>query len=200
MVSVSNNKKCVSLSNQKCMTEPTFINLHPFAINLGRCVGSCNTLNDLPNKVCIPSKTGDLNLSVFNTITGINESSVLTKHISCECICKFDGRKCNSDQKLKSNKCQCEWEKHHIHEKGYIWTPATCSCENSKYLASIIDDLVINCDKVIDAAAKSCNKETKSVTTNLNEKNAICKTKNFDILLAFLFMIIALLIAVSIYC
>ena len=101
---------------------------------------------------------------------------------------------------MKSNKCQCEWEKHHIHEKGYICTPATCSCENSKYLASIIDDLVINCDKVIDAAAKSCNKETKSVTTNLNEKNAICKTKNFDILLAFLFMIIALLIAVSIYC
>ena len=108
MVSVFNNKKCVSLSNRKCMTEPTFINLHPFAINFGRCVGSCNTLNDLPNKVCVPSKTGDLNLSVFNTITGINESSVLTKHISCECICKFDGRKCNSDQKLKSNKCQCE--------------------------------------------------------------------------------------------
>ena len=73
MVSVFNNKKCVSLSNRKCMTEPTFINLHPFAINLGRCVGSCNTLNDLPNKVCVPSKTEDLNLWVFNMITGINE-------------------------------------------------------------------------------------------------------------------------------
>ena len=32
-------------------------------------------------------------------ITGINESRTLTKHISCECKCKFDGRKCNSNQK-----------------------------------------------------------------------------------------------------
>ena len=42
------------LSNQKCMIQPTFINLHPneysqefhyypFAVKLDRCVGSCNT-------------------------------------------------------------------------------------------------------------------------------------------------------------
>ena len=33
-----------------------------------------NTLNDLSNKVCIPNKIEDLNLSVFNMITGMNES------------------------------------------------------------------------------------------------------------------------------
>ena len=27
-VSASNHTKCVSLNNQKCMTQPTFINLH----------------------------------------------------------------------------------------------------------------------------------------------------------------------------
>ena len=47
---------------------------------------------------CVPSKTENLNLSVFNMITGINESKALTKHMSCECKCKFDGKKCNSDQ------------------------------------------------------------------------------------------------------
>ena len=84
IVNASNNTKCVSLSNQKCMTQPTLINLHPyeysqelhyypFAIKLDRCVGSCNTLNDLSNKVCIPNKTEDLNLSVFNMINRINE-------------------------------------------------------------------------------------------------------------------------------
>ena len=31
-------------------------------------------------------------------ITGINESKALTKHRSCKCKCRFDGRKCNSDQ------------------------------------------------------------------------------------------------------
>ena len=99
----------MSLSNQKRMTQPTLINLHPneysqkfqfytFAVKLDRCVGSCNTLNDLSNKVCVPNKTEDLNLSVFDIITEINESKALKKHISCECKCRFDGRKCNSDQ------------------------------------------------------------------------------------------------------
>ena len=41
-------------------------------------MGSCNTLNDLFNKVCVPHKTEDLNLSVINIITGINESKMLT--------------------------------------------------------------------------------------------------------------------------
>ena len=66
----SNHTKCVSLSNQKFMTQPTPINLYPnkysqelhyypFAVKLDRCVGICNTLNDLPNKVCLPNKTQD---------------------------------------------------------------------------------------------------------------------------------------------
>ena len=61
LVNASNHTKCVSFSNQKCMTQPSFINLHtneysqelcyyPFAVNLRRCVRSCNTINDLPNK------------------------------------------------------------------------------------------------------------------------------------------------------
>ena len=63
----SNHAKCVSLSNQKCMIQPILINLHPneynqeihyypFVVNLDRCVESCNTLNDLSNKVCVPNK------------------------------------------------------------------------------------------------------------------------------------------------
>ena len=43
------------------------------------------------NKVCVPNKREDLNLTVFNMITGKNESKTLTKHISCKCKCKFDG-------------------------------------------------------------------------------------------------------------
>ena len=61
IVNGSNHTKCVSLSNQKCMTEPTLINLHPneysqefhyylFAVKLDRCLAGCNTLNDLSNK------------------------------------------------------------------------------------------------------------------------------------------------------
>ena len=96
IVNATNHTKCISLSNQKCMTQPTLINLHPneysqkfhyypFAVKLDRCVGSCNALNDFFNKICIPNKTEHLNLSVLNKITEINESKTLTKHISCKC-------------------------------------------------------------------------------------------------------------------
>ena len=66
--------------------------------NLDGCLGSCDTLNDLSNKVWVPNKTEDLNLSVFNMITVISESTTLTKHTSCKCKFRFDGRKCNSDE------------------------------------------------------------------------------------------------------
>ena len=47
---------------------------------------------------------------------------------------------------------------------------------------------------------KLLKKKAKAVTTNFNEKNVVCKKKNLYILLAFLLITIALLIAVSIYC
>ena len=78
--------------------QPNLINLHPneysqefycfqFAVKLDiRCVGSCNTLNDLPNKarrtkLFFPNKTEGLNLTVFNIIAGVNETKTLKKHI-----------------------------------------------------------------------------------------------------------------------
>ena len=58
----------MSLSNKKCKLPPTLINLHPneysqelhyypFAIKLDKYVGSCTTLNDLPNTVCASNDT-----------------------------------------------------------------------------------------------------------------------------------------------
>ena len=45
---------------------------YPFLVKLDRCAGSFNNINDLSNKVCVPNKTENLNLSVFNMITGKN--------------------------------------------------------------------------------------------------------------------------------
>ena len=163
-----NHTKCISRSNQKCNIEPNLINLHPneysqefhyypFAVKLDRCVRSCNTLNDLSNKVYVPNKTEDLNLSVFNMITGINELKTLTKHISCECKCKFDGTKCNSNQCWNNDKCRCVCKKHSPCEKDYVWNPATCNCENGKYLASIMDGII--CDEMLDVEEINVNKK-----------------------------------------
>ena len=111
--------------------------------------------------------------------------------VSCECKCRFHGRKWNTDQCLDNNKCVCECKKRHVHEKYYSWNPATCSWENGKYLASIIDNSKVMCDEVVE----SYNEEK-----NFNEKKATCETQNFYILLAFLSITKSLLIAVSICC
>ena len=129
-------------------------------------------------------------------ITGTNESKTLTRYISCECKCRFDGRKCNSDQWWNNDKCRCECKKVHVFEKDYIWNPPTCNCENGKYLASIMDDSVITCNEVI----KSYDEEIKTIPTSFNERNITCKTQSFYILFTFLLITSTLLIAVSIFC
>ena len=88
LLNASNHTKCIPLSNQKCEIHHTFINLHPdqyrqefhyyaFTVKLDKCVGSCNTVNDLSNKVCVPNKMEDLNLGMFNIMIGINELKTL---------------------------------------------------------------------------------------------------------------------------
>ena len=192
MLLCHNHTKCISLNNQKCLTQPTLISLHsneysqefhyyPSAVKLDRCVWSWKTLNDLSNKVCLQNKTEDLNLSVLNKITGISELKTLTKFISCKCKCAFDGRKCNSDQWWNNDKYQCECKQHHRCEKD-VFNPATYNYENGKYLVNVMDDSAIICDEIIDEDADANSNDE----TNFNENKSTCKPQNFYILPAFL--------------
>ena len=64
-----------------------------------------------------------------------------------------------------------------------------------KRFSSIMDDSTITCDEVI----KSYNEEIKTIPANFNEKKVTFKTQSIYVLLAFLLITAALLIAVSIY-
>ena len=71
-------------------------------------------------------------------------------------------------------------------QKNYIWNPATYSCENGKYVASIIDDSVVICDETIE--------ETKTVWSKRKSIKPVitkCTSTNFYILLALLLITIA---------
>ena len=102
IVSASNHTKCVSLSNQKFMTQPALINpnelpelcYYLFVVNLDRCAGSWNTLDGLSSRVCVQNETENLNVHVLNMITEIKEAKSLTL-----IECKFDSKKCNSNHK-----------------------------------------------------------------------------------------------------
>ena len=92
-----------------------------FVVNLDMYVGSCNTINNLSNKVDVSNKTEDLNLRTSNMITWINELKNIKKHISFECKHKLDGRKYKSNQKGNNNKCWCECKTFQINEKKKLY-------------------------------------------------------------------------------
>ena len=94
-------------------------------------------------------------------------------YILCKCKCKFDGKKCNSDEWWNNNKYWCECKKRHVCEKDYIWNPAACRGENESYLAWIMADSVITSDEIFE--------EAKTATTIFYEKNAIYKKKQNSI-------------------
>ena len=107
--------KCMSLYNKPCMTTPTLIDLNlvefnyfPSMISLEKSNESCNAVGDKSTKVYVASETKDTNIKEFNMITRINEAKTFTKHISCDCKCKFNNTTCNWSQKRNNNKYQCD--------------------------------------------------------------------------------------------
>ena len=52
---------------------------NPFTINLHRCGGSFNALDDLSNRICVPSKIKDVNLKVYNYYNKINLIRTISK-------------------------------------------------------------------------------------------------------------------------
>ena len=77
---------CV-INSEPCMIRPFLIDLnpielkyHPFMINLDKCSGSCNSVDDLYTKICVPTKRKDVNVKVFNMITNTHEAKALAKH------------------------------------------------------------------------------------------------------------------------
>ena len=67
---------------------------YPFIVSLYWLDESYNTLDGLSSRICVPDKTIDVNLNVFNMATGTNKSKALIKHILCNCKGEFDSRKC----------------------------------------------------------------------------------------------------------
>ena len=115
---------------------PAKLKYYPVIIGLDRCNGSCNSNCDLSLKICIRSKTKDVNVKVFNTITNRNKAKILVKSILWDCECKFNSTTWNSNQKWNNETCQCKCKKNTC-KKGYRWNPSTCTCEND---SSVVDD------------------------------------------------------------
>ena len=133
-------------------------------------------------------------------------NQAINKHVTCECKCKFDWITCKSNLKWNNDKCrsECKNPKEHVCKKDYALYPAICTWVNHKYSGSIIDSSLIICDKVIE--------ETKTVPKKVPQQELFWKSTStksipanststdFYILSTLLFITIAVLITVSIYC
>ena len=155
---VSDHTKCISSNKESRLARTTLIDLNSnelhyfqFLISLDRYSGSSNTVDGFSSSFCVTNKTEDVNLNAFNMIK-INEPKQLKNHISSDCKCEFDGRKCNSNQKWNEGLCWCECKnsiKYYACKKDWnvwkknVWDPTTYACEITKHLKSITDDLVM---------------------------------------------------------
>ena len=133
--------KFVSLNNEPCMNRPTFIHLNPVELNyyllmisLYKYSESCNAIDDLSTKICLPRDTK--RVKVFNMIARINQTKALVKHILRDFKHKFD-------------RCQCECINYLTSKKDHIWNPSASICEDGKSLKSIVHESLFVCHKIL---------------------------------------------------
>ena len=131
--------KCVSLNNQECKVRPEIINnnsneplFYPYSINVNKCSGSCNNINDPYSKMCVPDVVKNINVKVFNLMSKNNETRHIKWHEICKCKCRVDASVCNNKQRWNNDKWKCECKEligKGICVKGFIWNPSNCECE-----------------------------------------------------------------------
>ena len=52
-------------------------------------------------------------------IANENEAKTMTKHISCDCKCKFNSATCNSNREWNNETCLCACKNYRICQKDY---------------------------------------------------------------------------------
>ena len=81
--------KCVSVVNQKCMSRPKILDvnegigealLYPYNVQVNKCSGSCNTLDNPMAKLHVPNVIKGINMQVYNFLTMLNETRNVLWH------------------------------------------------------------------------------------------------------------------------
>ena len=101
-----NPLECVPINNQeqKIRSEIISVNtnepiLYPYSININKCKGSCNTINDPYAKLCVPDNIKNTNVQVFNLMSRTNGTRHIKSHKACQCRCRLDASVCNNKQR-----------------------------------------------------------------------------------------------------
>ena len=75
--------ECVTVVNQKCMPRSKILDVNegvaetlfcPYNVQVNKCSGSCNTLDNPIKKLCVPNVIKGLNMKVYNFLSMLNET------------------------------------------------------------------------------------------------------------------------------
>ena len=81
--------KCVSVVNQKCIPRPKMLNVNegigealfsPYNVQVNKCRGSCDTLDNAMSKICVPKIIKNVNIKVYNFLMRLNETHNVLWH------------------------------------------------------------------------------------------------------------------------
>ena len=106
---------------------------YPYNVQVNKCNGSCNTLDDPMARICVPNVIKNVNIKVYNFLIRLNEIFMVLWHEICKCICLLNSSVCNNKQIWNSDTCKCDCNEDFAGiincTKGYMWNPSTCACE-----------------------------------------------------------------------
>ena len=138
--------ECASVVNQKCMPRPKILNVnegsgealfYPYNVQVNKCSGSCDTLDNPMSKICVPKIIKNVNMKVYNFLMKLNETCNVLWHESCKCMCRLNSSVCNSKQIWNSKTCRCDCNEDFTGvvscDKRYTWNPSTCECQCGKW-------------------------------------------------------------------
>ena len=129
--------KCVSINNQKCRIRPEIIYnepiFYPYSIEINKCNGSCNNINNPYAKLCVPDVVKNMNLKVFNLMSRTNKTTHIKWHEMCKCDKGF----------WNPSICECARDKT-CDVREYL------DYKNCKCTKKLIDKLVEECSENID--------------------------------------------------
>ena len=200
--------ECVSVVNQKCMPRPKILDVnegvgealfYPYNVQVNKCSGSCNTLDNPMAKLCVPNVIKGVNMQVYNFLMMLNETRSVLWHESCKCVCTLNSSVCNNKQIWNSDTCRYDCNKDFASiincTKGYTWNPSTCQCDTWCKPGQYLDYKKCVCkNKLIGRIIQECTNVINE--TMINNKDNIENDNTITNIFIGLFSIVMFILIV----
>ena len=198
--------QCVSVINQKCMPRPKILDVnegigealfYPYNVQVNKCSGICNTLDNPMTKLCVPNVIKRVN----NFLMRLNKTRNVLWHESCKCVCKLNSSVCNNKQIWNDDICRCDCNEDFTDiiscDKGYTWNPSTCECQCDTWCkpGQYLDHKNCFCkNKLIGRLIEECTSVINESMINNNKDNITNNNTYLILFIIFLIRSIMLLI------